>query len=81
MTATALGPYPGTICIGDIVPIRFFRVDTSLLSVTPWDIPGTGVNLRFFFGRHGSKIPGMKQLNTDSVPCPMRSHIIWRHSE
>ena len=80
MTATALvAPYPSTICIGGIAPIRFFRVDTSLLSVTPWDIPGTGVDLRIFFGRHGSKIPGMKQLNTGSVPCPMRSYIIWRH--
>lgn len=55
MTATALAPYPGTICIGDIAPIRFFRVDTSLLSVTPWDIPGTGVNLRIFLGAMGAK--------------------------
>lgn len=58
MTATALvAPYSGTICIGDIAPIRFFRVGTSLLSVTPWDIPGTGVNLRIFFGAMEAKSP------------------------
>ncbi|PKU92734.1 hypothetical protein CQR47_0583 [Bifidobacterium thermophilum] len=57
MTATSLAPYPGTICIGNIAPIRFFRVDTSLLSVTPWDIPRTGVNLRIFFGAMGAKSP------------------------
>lgn len=56
MTATALvAPYSGTICIEDIAPIRFFRVGTSLLSVTPWDIPGTGVNLRIFFGAMEAK--------------------------